>query len=244
MKPLRLLPVLSCIFICLLLPNGCTKEAPSFICRITDITGTVELQRAGDNKAISAEKGLKLGPGDRVMTGDKASVRLQFKDFATVVLGEKALYVVTSQKTEKGKGIVETSTELLKGIGLVKVDKTKGTGFKIKTPHVITGVLGTEFGLEVEDGDEDHDDHGEDHHKDEGRGLTSLAVIQGLVSFEGCGQRLEVKGGWGARCNGFAPPGLVKKFSDLSGKLTNSLQGFIKGEAKGKGDLKTIFRYY
>ena len=243
MKPTIYLPILSCLLICFLLPLGCTKEAPSFICRITDVTGSVQLHKSGAAKPVDAQKGLKLGPGDRVMTGAKASVRLQFRDFATVVLGEKALYVVTSQKTEKGKGIVETSTELLKGIGLVKVDKTKGKGFKIKTPHVITGVLGTEFGLEVEDGDDDDDDDDDDGH-DEGRGLTSLAVIQGLVSFEGLGERLEVRGGWGARCNGFAPPGLVKKFSDLSTKLTNSLQGFIKEEAKGKGDLKTIFRFY
>ena len=240
MKPSSSSRVLACLVFFVLalgLPTGCTKEKPSFICRITDISGPVQLQRAGDKAPSEAAKGHKLGPGDRLMTGEKATVRLQFKDFATVVLGEKSLYVVTAQKTEKGKGIVETSTELLKGIGLVKVDKTKGKGFKIKTPHVITGVLGTEFGLEVTDG-EDSDDN------NEGKGLTSLAVLEGLVSFKGCGERLEVKGGWGARCNGFAPPGLVKKFSSLSQKLTSSLQGFIKQEAKGKGDLKTIFRYY
>jgi len=220
------------------LPQGCGEKAePDFICRITAVEGTVQVQRTGTAQPAVAEKGLKLGAGDRVITDASSSVRLQFQDFATVVLGEKTLYVVTSHKAADGKGLVETSTELLKGVGLVKVDKTKGQGFEIKTPHVITGVLGTEFGLLVTEGEDDSQG-------DEGKGQTMLAVLEGLVSFSGCGEVLQVKGGWGARCNGFTPPGLIKKFGDLDGRLTEALQGFVKEETKGSGNLKTIFRQY
>ena len=220
---------------------GCSKEGKDFVCRITSVEGPVEVTKKESQETRAAKKGLKLTLGDQLKTGKKAMVRLRFKDFATVLLGEESLYVVTAQKKTEDKGIIETSTELLKGIGLVKVKKDRAGSFKVKTPYAITGVLGTSFGLEVFGEDGEHED-GE--HEDEHSFGTNLAVLDGKVSFAGGGGSLVVKGGKGAFCNGIAPPGIVKKFSDLSSKLNAHLENFLKAEAKGEKRLNSVFRYY
>jgi hypothetical protein len=216
--------------------SGCGKTAAKeSVCKITTVTGSVTVARA-DGKSETAAKGLKLFAGDKVSTGKDGSAKLKFRDFASLVLGKDSVYAVLTQKTGDNNSVVATSTELLKGVGLVNVDPKKKTKFTIKTPHVITGVLGTQFGLEV---DEDSDDDGK-----EDDGETTLAVLTGLVSFEGQGQRLEVGPGCGAIAQGKNPPGLVDKFFEKDTKLSKQLQSFIKQEATGGTDLNTIFRSY
>ena len=234
--------VVSLVFCCIvfivtsLVVSGCGKTtAQESVCKVATIEGTVTIART-DGKSEPAAKGLRLFAGDKVFTEENGSAKLTFRDFASVVLGKNSTYAIVKHESGKDNSVVATSTELLKGVGLVNVDPSKNTKFTIKTPHVITGVLGTQFGLEVV---EDSDDDGKN---DEGQ--TTLAVLTGLVSFEGQGTKLEVGPGCGARAQGKNPPGLINKFFEKNTNLSKHLQNFIKQEATGGTDLNTIFRSY
>ena len=228
------------IAIALILPGllfqGCNKsDAPQSVCKISTIDGTATIARA-DGETENALKGNKLFAGDKISTAVKSSLKLQFRDFASIVIGEDTKFAVLAQKSDEKKNVLSTSTELLKGVGLISVDPSKKTKFTIKTPHVITGVLGTQFGLEV---DSDCDDDGKD---DEGQ--TTLGVLNGLVSFENSGKKLEVGPGTGAQCKGKDDPQLIKNFFKENSKLSKQIQSFIKAEATGGLNLKSIFRSY
>lgn len=219
-----------------LLFQACGKSAPpQSVCKISTINGTATIARA-DGKAEKALKGSKLFAGESISTESKSSVKLQFRDFASIVIGEQSKYAITAQKTDDKENVLSTSTELLKGVGLVSVDPSKKTKFAIKTPHVITGVLGTQFGLEV---DPDCDNDGKD---DEGE--TTLGVLNGLVSFEGSGEKLEIGPGSGAHCKGKGKPEKISNFFKKQSKLSKHLQNFIKAEATKGTNLKSIFRSY
>lgn len=201
--------------------SGCQNASPAVVCRITDVSGEARIHRQGAT-VLDAAKGADLLAGDKLVTGTKSSAMLQFADFATLALGEKSEFVARARVVD-GKGVVQTSTELLKGMGLIKVVKGKGKGFQVKTPHVITGVLGTEYGIEVDEN-------------------TEVAVMSGLVSCEGGGGSVEIPAGQGARCNGTTPPGLLKKYFAMESRLGTAMKAFLEGD--GSKQLNTIFRYY
>lgn len=228
------------IAIALILPallfQACGKSTPpQSVCKVSTIDGTATITRSG-GKAEQALKGSKLFAGESISTESKSSVKLQFRDFASIVVGEQSKYAITTQKTDDKENVLSTSTELLKGVGLVSVDPSKKTKFAIKTPHVITGVLGTQFGLEV---DSDCDDDGKD---DEGE--TTLGVLNGLVSFEGSGEKLEIGAGSGAHCKGKEKPEKIDNFFKKQSKLSKHLTNFVKEEAIKGTNLKSIFRSY
>lgn len=215
----------------LAVPTACTERAPAFIARVASLDGDATVVRAAGEKAPAA-RGLQLAAGDRVETGAKSTASLQFADFATAVVGENSVFVIRSQETTPDGGIAATSSELLKGIGLVKVTPGKTKNFDVKTPHVVTGVLGTEYGLEVDEGDQGNPDDD----------ATVLAVLSGRVRFAGGGGSLEVEAGDGARCDGHEHPHLHKHYLKMRNRLTESLQSFVKEGAST--ELKSIFRYY
>lgn len=228
------------IAVALILPalmfQACGKSTPpQSICKISSIDGTATITRTAGNSE-QAQKGSQLFAGESISTESKSSVKLQFRDFASVLIGEQSKYAITLQKTDDKESVLSTSTELLKGIGLVSVDPSKKTKFAIKTPHVITGVLGTKFGLEV---NSDCDKDGKD---DEGE--TTLGVLNGLVSFEGSGEKLEIGPGSGANCKGKDKPEKIEGFFKKQSKLSAHLQNFIKAEATGGTNLQSIFRSY
>ena len=202
--------------------TGCEKSGPAVVCRITQVAGEVQVHRAG-SAPTEAKKGSDLLVGDKLVTGAKGSAMLQFADFATMAVGESSEFVARARSVDE-KGVVQTSTELLKGMGLIKVVKGRGKGFQVKTPHVITGVLGTEYGIEVDDED------------------SEVAVMSGLVSCEGGGGAVQIPAGQGARCDGKTPPGIMKKYFSMESRLATSMKSFLEG-GEGK-TLDTIFRYY
>ena len=103
----------------------------------------------------------------------------------------------------------------------------EGEGFfKVKTPHVITGVLGTEFGCHVTD-----------H-------MTHVRVVSGRVSCECAGEARLVDGNQSAVCDGKNPPNVIDQLGAMDEKLRKALVDYVKGGMIGKRRLPTVLRTY
>ncbi len=109
--------------------------------------GTVQVQKAGTQDWVPAQKGMSLELGDRVKTWDKSRAKIDLGK-ATINLSEKTEFSVKEQTVEGNKRT--TRSNLAIGHLRAKVDKMKpGSTFEITTPTSVAAVRGTIFDLFV-----------------------------------------------------------------------------------------------
>lgn len=111
------------------------------------LNGKVELIRAnGKNDALAV--GTKLFSGDRVVTKDKQSLRMQFADLSELQVLDNSEVVLDKLSHHKQTGMVDTRVRLNTGSVNTWVEKqSPDSHYKIITPAAITAVRGTAFRL-------------------------------------------------------------------------------------------------
>ncbi|MDI4650267.1 cadherin-like beta sandwich domain-containing protein [Cohnella hashimotonis] len=120
----------------------------SRIAVIKQLSGDVQVQKAGGSKLFKAFAKLSLNQGDKLITGSKGSAVLQFSNGTSeddkFTVGENA--TLTFSKLSDKKGTV-TKVSMLKGTAWVDVKsiKSQDDDFKLETPTAIMGVRGTAF---------------------------------------------------------------------------------------------------
>ncbi|MFC3799778.1 cadherin-like beta sandwich domain-containing protein [Cohnella sp. GCM10012308] len=120
----------------------------SRIAVIKQLSGDVQVQKAGGSKLFKAFAKLSLNQGDKLITGSKGSAVLQFANGTSeddkFTVGENA--TLTFSKLSDKKGTV-TKVSMLKGTAWVDVKsiKSQDDDFKLETPTAIMGVRGTAF---------------------------------------------------------------------------------------------------
>ena len=143
---------------------------------LKNISGEIEIKRAGQEEWINATKDIELQDGDLIATGFSSSVLLHFPDGSTAQLNEITQLKVESLFTEDGK----PRTDLRLRTGGLKANISKvpqvESDFKVTTPVSTIGVRGTTF----------HVRH------DEENKITDVYVVEGEVSVTDVNEQGEV----------------------------------------------------
>lgn len=125
------------------------QPAPALVIAIS---GKVSLIRANGNKA-ELSIGEKLFSGDRIVTGDKQNLRIQFADKSELQILPNSEVVLDKLSHHKQSGMVDTRVRLNSGKVNTWVEKQNpDSHYEIKTPAAITSVRGTTFRLSADEG--------------------------------------------------------------------------------------------
>ncbi|MDH3633618.1 MAG: FecR domain-containing protein [Gammaproteobacteria bacterium] len=115
------------------------------------VNGAATLVRANGEESVLTV-GTELFSGDRVVTGDQQSLRMQFADKSELQVLANSEIVLDKLSHFKETGMVDTQIRLNSGRVRTWVIKQKpGDRYEIKTPAAITAVRGTTFRLSSDD---------------------------------------------------------------------------------------------
>ena len=163
----------------IIIPISMLKQQP-VPARVIAVNGGASLQRAnGDKAEVSTET--RLYNGDRVITGDAQSLRLQFADKSELQILPNSEIVLDKLSHHKNTGMVDTRIRLNSGSVNTWVEKLKPEShYEIITPAAITAVRGTAFRLTAA-GDQ----------------ISRTEVTEGIVGVSAGDSRKDVKNGYG-----------------------------------------------
>jgi hypothetical protein len=116
------------------------------------LKGDVKVQRQGQDS--DATVGLKLYPGDRVVTGVDAAAGITLRDDTLMSLGPKSSFVLEDFAFNESAGDGKIAVRLAKGTlryvsGLI--GKHSPQSQQVATPTATIGIRGTDFIVEVAD---------------------------------------------------------------------------------------------
>ena len=134
----------------ILIPVSMLKQQPAPALVIA-VSGAVQLVRA-DGEQAELATGTELFSGDRVVTGERQSLRMQFADKSELQVLPNSEVVLDKLSHFKATGMVDTRIRLNTGGVRTRVIKQKPEdNYEIKTPAAITAVRGTTFRLSSDD---------------------------------------------------------------------------------------------
>lgn len=163
----------------IVIPVSMLKQQPT-PARVIAVTGDASLVRAnGDRDEIKI--GTLLYSGDRVVTHDQQSLRMQFADKSELQVLSNSEVVLDKLSHHRKSGMVDTRIRLNSGAVNTEVEKQNGESrFEIKTPAAVTAVRGTAYRLSS------------DAHQ-----ISRTEVTEGLVGVSAGGVEKAVKEGFG-----------------------------------------------
>ena len=116
--------------------------------KVTFVMGDVKLKSNGSDSGVKPEVGALLSSGQILVTGDKATIDLEFSHGSSLRI--KGNTEIAIKRLIENNGTVTEEVSLKKGMLVANVTKQKQTdNFNIVTPTVIAGVRGTRFLVEV-----------------------------------------------------------------------------------------------
>ncbi len=132
------------------IPISMLKQQPAPALVIA-VSGAVSVVRA-DGEESEIAVGVKLFNGDRVITGDGQSLRMQFADNSELQVLPNSEVILDKLSQFEQTGMVDTRIRLNSGRVNTWVEKQKpGNRYEIKTPAAITAVRGTTFRISSDD---------------------------------------------------------------------------------------------
>jgi hypothetical protein len=115
------------------------------------VSGAAYVVRA-DGEQAELTVGMKLFSGDRVVTGDRQSLRMQFADKSELQVLPNSEVILDKLSQFEQTGMVDTRIRLNSGRVNTWVEKQKkDSRYEITTPAAITAVRGTNFRLSFDD---------------------------------------------------------------------------------------------
>jgi hypothetical protein len=125
-------------------------DADRWDARLTAATGEVAVYPAGGSEAVEASADMPLDEGDRVVTSAGATAEISLDGESLITLQEGTDF--TLEKTAKS----ESTFSLALGSLLAKIQTLGSARLSVRTPTSVAAVRGTEFGVDVEDGEQSH----------------------------------------------------------------------------------------
>ncbi|MRW89607.1 hypothetical protein GJ699_06395 [Duganella sp. FT80W] len=132
--------------------NACADELPAGM--IKSAKGSAAIERAGARKP--AQAGAALMASDRVVTGADGSVGITLRDETLLAVGpnsnvwlEKYAFDPTSHEGKLDATVKKGTLGVISG----KLSKQSPGAVQFRTPTSILGVRGTEFVIDVKDGE-------------------------------------------------------------------------------------------
>ena len=111
---------------------------------IVSVSGTMEIQRAGTEKMLTAEPGMKVRSGDLISTGFRSTAQLKIENTVLVV---QALTRLTLEEIIR-RGGKNAATITLRG-GSVRAEvapPSAGIDFTVRAPSATASVRGDIYG--------------------------------------------------------------------------------------------------
>ena len=132
------------------IPVSMLKQQPAPALVIA-LSGAAYVVRA-DGEQAEITVGMELFNGDRVVTGEKQSLRMQFADKSELQVLPNSEVILDKLSQFEQTGMVDTRIRLNSGRVKTWVEKQKpGNRYEITTPAAITAVRGTTFRLSSDD---------------------------------------------------------------------------------------------
>ncbi len=179
------------------------QPAPALVIAVNGATYVVRV----DGEQAELTVGTELFNGDRVVTGDRQSLRMQFADKSELQVLPNSEVVLDKLSQFEQTGMVDTRIRLNSGRVNTWVEKQKpGNRYEITTPAAITAVRGTSFRLSTDDSQ-----------------VSRTEVTEGFVAVSAGEAEKDVKDGFGIVAEeGKSLPDPVKLLAppEISGNLS------------------------
>lgn len=176
-----LLCVALVLTLALLMPlAGCGGGGPAVPCKISSISGDVQVLRSGSTEPVAATNGMELTAGDTITTGDNGSANLTFFDGSIMEIKANSEIQVNELSTAS-TGSTTVSLKETVGSTINRVAKLvdSSSRYEVDTPAAVAAVRGTIFDLLVQQ-----------------NGDTTVKSEQGSVSFTASGVTVTVNQGF------------------------------------------------
>ena len=177
--------VLACLALvltlALLIPLvGCGGGGPAVPCKISSVTGTVQILKNGSTNPVNATNGMELGVGDTITTGDNGSAKLTFFEGSVMEIKASSEILINELSTAT---IGSTTVSLMEQVGstINRIGKLvdSSSKYEVETPAAVAVVRGTVFDLLVLQ-----------------NGTTTVKAEQDSVSFSASGVTVTVNQGF------------------------------------------------
>jgi len=201
-------------------PSGC----------LYDLSGPVEIFKAGAPGWAPARKGDALDQGDRVRTGEKAWCELLLRDGSYIKLDAGSETAADELKTAAGERAFSFS--FLKGKALWMAARLKAktlSKFSVRTPSAVCAVRGTDFSIAVSTA-----------------GETTVGLFEGAVAVTGASQETEIVAGQEAYAGpgGLTVEGRLSKFMRAEERRCAKVRGRVAGLRKRLAERETFLDEY
>ncbi len=121
-----------------------SAQETSWDARLGAVTGDVTIVPADGSPEVSAEAGMPLEQGDRIVVGSGGAAEVALD--ATSLLSVRPKSELTLESTAKG----DSTFFLAIGSLLAKIEKLGARSLRVRTPSAVAAVRGTEFGVETD----------------------------------------------------------------------------------------------
>ena len=177
--------VLGCMAIALILALlipliGCGGGGPAVPCKISSVSGTVQVLKNGSTNPENATNGMELAVGDTITTGSNGSATLTFFDGSVMEIKANSEILVNELTTlSTGSTVVSLKEQVGNTINRIGKLVDSSSKYEVDTPAAVAVVRGTVFDLLVLQ-----------------NGTTTVKAEQDSVSFSASGVTVTVNQGF------------------------------------------------
>lgn len=177
--------VLGCMAIALILALlipliGCGGGGPAVPCKISSVSGTVQVLKNGSTNPVNATNGMELAVGDTITTGSNGSATLTFFDGSVMEIKANSEILVNELTTlSTGSTVVSLKEQVGNTINRIGKLVDSSSKYEVDTPAAVAVVRGTVFDLLVLQ-----------------NGTTTVKAEQDSVSFSASGVTVTVNQGF------------------------------------------------
>jgi hypothetical protein len=196
-------------------------------CKVSSVSGDVQVLRSGSTESVKATNGMELAVGDTITTGSNGSAKLTFFDGSVMEIKANSEILVNELSTASTGS---TSVSLMEQVGstINRIGKLvdSSSKYEVETPAAVAVVRGTTFDLVVEED-----------------GETTVKSEEGSVDFTAAGVTVTVNKGFqsSAAMGGTpsTPAAVVTATATATATATSGeTLGDIYGVGKSIGDVK------
>ena len=159
---------------------GCGGGGPAVPCKISSVSGDVQVLRSGSTESVNATNGMELAVGDTITTGDNGSAKLTFFEGSVMEIKANSEILVNELSTATTGS---TTVSLMEQVGstINRIGKLvdSSSKYEVETPAAVAVVRGTVFDLLVQQ-----------------NGTTTVKAEEDSVSFTASGVTLTVNEGF------------------------------------------------
>jgi len=159
---------------------GCGGGGPAVPCKISSVTGTVQVLKNASTNTVNATKGMELSVGDTITTGNNGSASLTFFDGSVMEIKANSEILINELSTATSGS---TSVSLMEQVGSTvnRIGKLvdSSSKYEVETPAAVAVVRGTVFDFLVLQ-----------------NGTTTVKAEQDSVSFTASGVTVTVNQGF------------------------------------------------